>query len=159
MKAKIVLVGLIMVASLLVIGLWGQGGAGASGVPKQVGPVRPDFSGAWSGSGKLLTIQQNATTLAVTEGTQKRTYNLDGSESRFEGAATNQYRSQMTARTRWVGSALVIETTTVSSIGTWQDLEVYSVDYGPKLSVVQIGTQTTHPLMYTTVATFTKVGR
>jgi hypothetical protein len=155
--AKIVRVGLILVASLLGVGLWAQGGAGASGVPKQLGPVRPDFSGAWSGSGKSLTIQQNATTLAVTEGTQKRTYNLDGSESRFEDA--NQYRSQMTARTRWVGSALVIETTTVSSIGTWQDLEVYSVDYGPKLSVVQVGTQTTHPMMYTTVETFTKVGR
>ena len=85
----------------------------------------------------------------MNDGAEARTYNLDGSESRFEGAATNRYRSQMTARTRWIGSALVIATTSVSEIGTWEDLHVYSLDYGPTLTMVNVFTQTTRPLMGT----------
>jgi hypothetical protein len=96
---------------------------------------RPDFSGTWTTPGSSpLTIKQDAKTLTVTEGAQTRTFNLDGSESRF---------GEKTAQARWVGGS------------NWQDLEVYSLDYGPKLTVVQVGTQTTHPMMYTTVNTYT----
>jgi hypothetical protein len=114
---------------------------------------RPDFSGAWGASGKSITIQQDATTITIGEGTQARIYNLDGSESHFVVG-----RSQMTARARWAGSAFVVDVTTVSPIGTWTDVEVYSMDYGQKLSVVQVRTQTTQPMMYTTVDTYSKIG-
>ena len=118
--------------------------------------ARPDFSGAWNGAGASLTIKQDAKTLTVTTGVDTRTYNLDGSDSRFEKKTDRGTVSQLTAQVRWVGSALLITTTTVSSIGTWQDLEVYSLDYGPKLTVVQVGTQTTRPMMYTTTTTYTR---
>ena len=113
----------------------------------------PDFSGAWIGSGKSITIQQDAATITIGEGTQARIYNLDGSESRFVIG-----RGQMTARARWAGSAFVVDVTTVSPIGTWTDVEVYSIDYGQKLSVVQVRTQTTRPMMYTTVDTYSRIG-
>jgi hypothetical protein len=120
-----------------------------------VGPVaaqsRPDFSGAWTAPDMSLAIRQNGTTMTVNEGGEVKTYNLDGSDSRFSKGNT-----QYTARARWVGSALVIATTTVSSIGTWEDLEVYSLDYGPKLTVVYVGTQTTRPMMFTQTKTFEK---
>jgi hypothetical protein len=117
--------------------------------------LRPDFSGTWTAPGSSLTIRHAGTTLTVIEGTETRNYNLDGSDRPVEriGRADS---SKMTAQARWVGSALVIATTTVSSIGTWQDLEVYSMDYGPKLSVVQVGTQTTSTLMYTVTKTYDK---
>jgi len=113
---------------------------------------RPDFSGAWTTPKSSLSIRQDATTLTVSEGTEARTYNLDGSDSRFSNARGTQY----TARTRWVGSALVISTTTVSQIGTWEDLQVYSMDYGPKLTVVNVFTQTTRPMMGTETRTYQK---
>jgi hypothetical protein len=112
---------------------------------------RPDFSGTWTGPERSLTIRQDGATLTVGEGTETRIYNLDGSESRFFKNDT-----KYTAWTRWVGSALVIATTTVSSIGTWEDLEVYSLDYGPKLTVVYVGTQTTRPMMFTQTKTYQK---
>lgn len=112
---------------------------------------RPDFSGTWTGSGNSITIRQNGVALTVGEGAQARVYNLDGAESRFVVGM-----SQMAARARWAGSALVVEVTHVTPSGTWVDVEVYSMDYGPKLSVVRVRTQTTHPMMYTTVDTYSK---
>jgi hypothetical protein len=114
---------------------------------------RPDFSGAWTAPGKSISIKQDAATITVGDGRDARIYNLNGSESRFDVG-----RSQMTARGRWAGSAFVVEVTTVSPIGTWTDVEVYSMDYGQKLSVVQVRTQTTAPMMYTTVDTYSKIG-
>src|SRR5688572_4157850 len=118
---------------------------------------RPDFSGAWRGSTALLSIKQSATTLTVTKDSETRTYNLDGSESRWTSARSGQ----MTARIRWVQSALVIETRIVSSIGTWTDMEVYSLDHGktfeaPQLSVVYVFTREAGPMMGTTVTTYTR---
>jgi hypothetical protein len=118
---------------------------------------RPDFSGTWNapGSPLTITIRQDDRTLTIGQGPDARIYNLDGSDSHFQ--ATGRIGvSQLTAHARWVGAALVIATTTVSPIGTWEDLEVYSLDYGSKLSVVQVGTQTTSPMMSTTVKTYTK---
>jgi len=117
----------------------------------------PDFSGDWKTPGSSLTIRQDAKTLAVTTGGETRTYNLDGSDSRFERRSNRGTVSQLTAQAKWVGSALLVTTTTVSSIGTWQDLEVYSLDYGPKLTVVRVGTQTTRPMMYTTTTAYVPV--
>jgi hypothetical protein len=118
--------------------------------------ARPDFSGTW-GSPASLTIKQDARTLTVTTGGETRTYNLDGSDSRFERRSDRGTTSQLTSQATWVGSALVITTTTVSSIGTWEDLEVYSLDYGPKLTVVRVGTQTTRPMMYTTTTVYVPI--
>ena len=118
--------------------------------------ARPDFSGVWNAPGSSLTIRQDEKTLRITQGAETRLYNLDGSDSRFERRTDRGTSSQLTAQVRWVGSALVVTTTTVSSIGTWQDLEVYSLDYGPKLTVVEVGTQTTRPMMYTTTVTYTR---
>ncbi len=103
-----------------------------------------NLSGTWTAPGSSLTIQQDASVLTVSNGTDSRTYNLDGSDSR---AAKNG--TQYTARVRWVGSALVIATVTVSSIGTWEDLRVLSIDYGPKLSVVDVESQMTQGVMHT----------
>ena len=114
-----------------------------------------DFSGTWKSSSSLLTIKQDARTLIVTEGSGTRTYKLDGSESRFESSGAGGV-NQYTARARWVQSALVIETKTVSKIGEWTDMEVYSLDFGPQLSVVRIYTQKHSPFMGTTLTTYTK---
>ena len=125
--------------------------AGAFAGP-EAAQSRPDFSGSWiAPDAAALTIQQSGTTMTVTEGADVKTYNLDGSDRQFSKGNT-----QYTARARWVGSALVVATTTVSSIGTWENLEVYSLDYGPKLTVVYVGTQTTRPMMYTKTKTFEK---
>ena len=118
---------------------------------------RPDFSGSWSGPSVALTITQNATTLTVTKGPETRMYNLDGSERRW----TNATGGQFTARARWVQSALVIETMTVGSIGSWTDLEVYSLDHGreasaPQLSVVYVFTREAGPMMGTSVTTYAR---
>ena len=112
---------------------------------------RPDFSGVWKGSAGPLTVQQTGTTLTIGEGADKRVYNLDGSESRF-----TLDRSQLTARARWSGSALVVEIATASTIGSWTDVEIYSLDYGPTLSVVKVRSQMTRTVMYTTVDTYTR---
>jgi hypothetical protein len=122
----------------------------------QTTQTHPDFSGTWSGPDGVLTITQQGDALTVMAGNETKVYNLDGSESRFEGAKSNQHTNQMRARTRWTGSALVVAVTTVSPIGTWEDLLVYSLDYGPKLNVVQVGTQTTRPMMSTQTKTYTK---
>jgi hypothetical protein len=50
----------------------------------------------------------------------------------------------------------VVSTTTVRSIGALQDLEVYSMDYGPTLTVVKVGSQMTQGMMYTTTTTYTR---
>jgi hypothetical protein len=113
--------------------------------------TRPDFSGVWVGSDKSMVLQQTGSTLTVNEGTQRKAYNLDGSESRFQFG-----RSEMTAQARWFGSALVVSIATVSPIGEWETVEVYSLDYGPKLSVVEVGSQTTRGVMYTNVKTYAK---
>lgn len=118
---------------------------------------RPDFSGAWRGSTGPLTIKQSASTLTVTKGSDTRNYNLDGSESRW----TNANGSQMTAHVRWVQSALVVETRTSGAVGSWTDLEVYSLDHGtsssaPRLSVVYVFTRETGPMMGTTVTTYSR---
>ena len=123
---------------------------------------RPDFSGSWklasaSGSGgspSRLTIVQNDTTLTVTAGEQVRTYNLDGADTEVREVYPNTAATH-TSQARWVGSALIIATTTAtSSIGTWQDMDVYSLDYGPKLVVVRVVTQTTSPMMATTTGVY-----
>jgi hypothetical protein len=117
---------------------------------------RPDFSGRWtSSSGLVLAVQQQGQTLTVTRNSQTSTYNLDGSPSQFEREGRN-FRSTLTAQARWVGSALLVTTTTVSPIGTWQDLEVYSLDYSDTLNVVHVFTQTTAPFMGTTTSTYKK---
>jgi hypothetical protein len=113
--------------------------------------ARPDFSGVWVGSDKSLTLHQTESTLTIKEGTQRKTYNLDGSDSRFQFG-----RSEMIAQARWFGSPLVVATTTVSPIGEWETVEVYSLDYGPKLSVVEVGSQTTRGVMHTNVKTYAK---
>jgi hypothetical protein len=38
----------------------------------------------------------------------------------------------------------------------WVDLTVYSLDHGPKLSVVHVSTQATTPMMSTAVTTYRK---
>lgn len=119
------------------------------------GQSGPNFSGTWTAPSSMLTITQDATTLTVTEGAATRIYNLDGTPSRFQTSGSHG-ASQHTAHARWVQSALVIETTTISSIGRWTDLVVYSLDYGPRLSVVHVGTQTRSPMMSTTVTTYTR---
>jgi hypothetical protein len=123
--------------------------AGSLGNPVTAVQSRPDFSGAWTGPAGSLTIQQNEGTLTVSEGADVRTLNLDGSAGRFAKGDT-----QYTARTRWVGSALVVSITTASPVGTWEDLEVYSLDYGPTLTVVYVGTQTRRPMMFTQTRTY-----
>ena len=50
-------------------------------------------------------------------------------------------------RSRWAG---------IRTIGTWEDLQVYSLDYGPKLTVVHVGSQTTIPMMFTETKTYEK---
>ena len=69
---------------------------------------RPDFSGVWVAEGSTIGIRQDGATLAITSGTgtETRTYNLDGSESRFETTGRSG-ASQLNAQARWVGSALV----------------------------------------------------
>ena len=116
----------------------------------------PDFAGTWSGSDGVLSIRQDGSAMTVTAGDETKVYNLDGPESRFEGAKSNQHPSQTTARTRWTGSALVVAVTTVSPIGTWENLVVYSLDYGPQLNAVEVGTQSTRPMMYTQTKTYAK---
>ena len=128
----------------------------ALGVPLAA-QSRPDFSGEWKGSTSPLSIKQTATTLTVTTGFDTRTYNLDGSETRW----TTPRGSQMTARVRWVQSAMVVETRTVSTIGSWTDMEVYSLDHGksaaaPELSVVHVFTREAAPMMGTTITTYTR---
>ncbi len=122
----------------------------------QADQSRPDFSGTWKGPDGVLTIKRDGSTMTVTSGDKVKIYNLDGSESHFTGAASSQHAGQMTAVARWTGSALVVTVTTVSTMGTWEDLEVYSLDYGPKLTVVHVGTQTTRPMMSTHTNTYEK---
>jgi hypothetical protein len=112
---------------------------------------RPDYAGTWAGTDGSLTIRQDEGTLAVSGGAVVKMYNLNGSDSRFA-----KDDSQYTARARWVGSALVVAITTVSPIGTWEDVEVYSLDYGPKLTIVHVGTQTRRPMMFTQTRTYEK---
>ena len=112
---------------------------------------RPDFSGAWAATDSLITIRQDGRVLTVHEGHDVLVYNLDGSESRFARGGT-----QFTARTRWVGNALVVTLTTEGAIGAWEDLHVYSLDHGPKLNVVHVGTQSTRPMMFTQTKTYSK---
>jgi hypothetical protein len=117
---------------------------------------RPDFSGRWTSPvGPALTIQRQGQAMTVTTESDTRTYNLDGSPSQFQREGRN-FRSTVTAQAQWIGSALVVTTRTVSPIGTWQDLEVYSLDYGDTLTVVRVFTQTTEPFMGTTTSTYKK---
>lgn len=122
-------------------------------VATAVAQSRPNFAGTWTQSnGTVLSITQNGQAISVTSGADKLHYNLDGSDSRNSGANG----STLTSQARWVGSALVVATTTMSPIGTWQDLDFYSMDYGPKLIVVHVRTQTTNPMMGTTVETYVR---
>jgi hypothetical protein len=129
---------------------------------------RPDFSGSWrlvaspgsvgpstGGSSPTLLIVQNDTTLTVTAGEQTRAYNLDGSDAQNLAVSRN-FNSALTSQARWIGAALTIATTSVTPMGTWQDLDVYSLDYGPKLVVVTVGTATTLPYMGTTIGVYQK---
>jgi hypothetical protein len=88
----------------------------------------PDLSGEWTAPGASLTIRQDARTLVVISGADTTTYNLDGADSRFERRTDRGTVSQLTAQANWIGSALLITTATVRSLGSWQDLEVYSLD-------------------------------
>ena len=112
---------------------------------------RPDFSGTWAATDSLITIRQDGRVLTVHEGNDVLIYNLDGSQSRFARGGT-----QYTARTRWVGNALVVTLTTEGAIGAWEDLHVYSLDHGPKLNVVHVGTQSTRPMMFTQTKAYTR---
>jgi hypothetical protein len=116
----------------------------------------PNLSGTWTQSnGEPLTIAQSGSTLTVTEGGQPRPYNLDGMETKFE-RVTPRFTESLTAQAHWVSSALVVTITTVSPIGTWQDIEVYSVDYGGKLNRVKVSSAKTQPMMATTTQTYAK---
>lgn len=116
--------------------------------------AKPDFSGSWSAPGAALVIKQDSRTLTIGQDGETRTYSLDGFAHRLETAGRGG-TSQVTSEARWIGSALLVTTRTVSGIGTWEDLEVYSLDYGPKLTVVRVTTQTTQPMMNTTTTTYT----
>jgi hypothetical protein len=112
---------------------------------------RPDFSGTWAATDSLITVRQDGRVMTVSEDTDVRVFNLDGSESRFAKDGT-----QYTARARWVGNALVVAITTEGRIGHWEDLQVFSLDHGPKLNVVYVGTQSTSPMMFTQTRTYGK---
>ena len=114
--------------------------------------ARPDFSGTWLAPDSTLKISHVGTRLTVTDLWDTRVYNLDGTDSRVE-TPDRSSTSPLTAQARWVESALVITTTTD---GRWQDLKVYSLDYGPKLSVVHVSSQTTVGMMSTKTTTYTK---
>ena len=113
--------------------------------------ARPDFSGTWAAIDSLITVRQDGRVMTISEGTDVRVFNLDGSESRFAKDGT-----QYTARARWVGNALVVAITTEGRIGNWEDLQVFSLDHGPKLNVVYVGTQSTSPMMFTQTRTYAK---
>ena len=117
--------------------------------------ARPDFSGKWQSEGASLVIKQDLATLTVADGSETTTYNLNGTETQRQQTGAKG-TSTLTSRVQWVGSAMVVSTTTASPIGTWQDLDVYSMDYGPKLNVVHVGTQTTMPMMSTKTRTYTR---
>jgi hypothetical protein len=133
---------------LVMVGVVFAGGVAAQG--------RPDLSGTWRSADSTLTIRQDDKTIVITAvGGETAIYNLDGTDRRVEDR-TDRGTSQVTTQAKWVGSALLITSTTVSSIGTWQDLEVYSLDYGPKLTKVLVGSQTTRGMMYTTTSTYVR---
>ena len=74
-----------------------------------------------------MTIQQTGQTLTVSIGSDSQTVNLTGAETQAERQGRN-FAYTETSQARWVGSALVVTKTTVSPIGTWQDLDVFSLD-------------------------------
>lgn len=117
----------------------------------------PNFSGTWTGRGGSLAIQQDAKALTVGEGTDTRVYTLDGSESRFVIG-----RNQAIARAHWAGTALVVEVTTISPIANWTSVEVYSMNDGQELSVIQVRPQMARTIvqttMYPTLETYSRVG-
>jgi hypothetical protein len=113
--------------------------------------ARPDFSGTWAAIDSLITVRQDGRVMMVSEGPDVRVFNLDGSESRFAKDGT-----QYTARARWVGNALTVAITTEGRIGNWEDLQVFSLDHGPKLNVVYVGTQSTRLMMFTQTRTYAK---
>jgi hypothetical protein len=135
--------------NLAMVGVVFAGGVAAQG--------RPDFSGTWRSADSTLTIRQDDKTIVITAvGGKTAIYNLDGTDRRVAERTDRGTTSQVTTQAKWVGSALVITSTTVSSMGTWQDLEVYSLDYGPKLTKVLVGSQTTQGMMYTTTSTYVR---
>lgn len=138
----------VLVGVAAILGVLNQG--------RMTAQERPDFSGTWtSSSGPALAIKQSGQTLTVSTGAETQAINLDGSESQTRRQGRSFDYTQ-TSQARWVGSALLITRTTVSPIGTWQDLDVYSLDYGNKLTVVRIWTQTTAPMMGTTTSAYTR---
>ncbi len=151
MRRTVMLLGFALLLAVLIPGRMTAQQQGAAQTRE-----RPDFSGTWrSSSAPAMTIQQNDQTLTVSAGSDSQTVNLTGAETRVERQGRN-FAYTETSQARWVSSALVITKTTVSPIGTWQDLDVLSLDYGNKLTVVKLWTQTTAPLMGTTTATYTR---
>jgi hypothetical protein len=112
--------------------------------------------GIWLGDDSAIVVKAGGGTLTVSHSGDSglsRIYNLDGSESRF---TDRDGRVQYIARPKWVGSALVVALATDGPSGTWEDLFVYSLDHGPKLTLVHVGTQATAPMMFTQTKTYRK---
>ena len=125
--------------------------------------AKPDFTGNWSvvsgleswGVERLVvTHTSSAVTVQVTKGTgvslDSRTYRLDGIESRAESKDSDGRTVLHTSRVEWIGAAIAITTTTVTSNGgRYQEFDAYSFDRGGHLVVLRIWTGKTAPFMGT----------
>jgi hypothetical protein len=50
---------------------------------------------------------------------------------------------------------MLVTTTTTTADGSWKDYDIYTLDFGPKLTVIHLRTQSVVPMMATTATVYT----
>src|SRR5215475_3899767 len=102
------------------------------GVGSLLAQDKPSFKGTWVSSERplpALTITQDDSRLTQSGPEGTLTYQLDGSDSRNETKTVLGEKWIHISKIKWIGSALVISTTTTPELGgSWDWMKIYTLD-------------------------------
>ncbi|HEY6347436.1 MAG TPA: hypothetical protein VIY49_38600 [Bryobacteraceae bacterium] len=102
---------------------------------------KPNFKGTWVSERQpqTLTITQDALRLTQTGPEGTLTYQLDGSDSRNETKTVLGEKWIHISKIKWVGSALVITTTTTPQTGgSWDWMKIYTLSQTGTLKLTTV---------------------
>jgi hypothetical protein len=142
-----------------------------AGPSAAVAQSKPNFTGTWQileSSAKdaqaHLMIAQDGSAFVVTDtgadgSPEKLTYRLDGSDSANKHKDSNRKTLDQVSQAKWVNAAIVIATTINDDHGgTWEGMQVYSLNPEGRLSVTTFdGILTNATLMATTTRLYEKL--